>query len=148
MARLKLITGRSTKQGIGISTGKECAGYREAISFVELNQSDMARLGLSNGDQVRLSTQFGAAEVKCCSAEIPVGLAFMAFGPVCNRLIGGETYASGMPDSKHVDVEVHSIDHGPSGSGSGSGSQSKSFPQILDPDSDPDPDPDLRNDEK
>ena len=81
MVRLKLITGRSTKQGTGISTGKERVGYREAISFVELNQSDMARLGLSNGDNVRLSTQFGAAEVKCCSAEIPEGLAVPLHGP-------------------------------------------------------------------
>ncbi len=109
MVRLRLITGRSTKQGIGISTGKACAGYREAISFVELNQADMERSGLSNGDHARLSTQFGTAEVKCCSAEIPEGLAFMAFGPVCNCLIGGETYASGMPDSKHVDVVLESI---------------------------------------
>jgi formylmethanofuran dehydrogenase subunit D len=109
MARLRLITGRSTKQGTGISTGKACAGYREATSFVELNQADMARLGLSNGDRVRLSTQFGTAEVKCCSAEIPEGLAFMAFGSGCNCLIGGETYASGMPDSKHVEVELEPI---------------------------------------
>jgi formylmethanofuran dehydrogenase subunit D len=109
MARLMLITGRSTKQGTGISTGKERAGYREAISVVELNHADLVRLGLSKGDHVRLSTRFGAAEVKCSSAEIPEGLAFMAFGPVCNRLIGGETYASGMPDSKHVDVEIEPI---------------------------------------
>ncbi len=111
MVRLVLITGRSTKQGTGISAGKERARYREAISIVELNQSDMVRLGLSNGDHVKLSTQFGAAEVRCCGVEIPEGLAFMAFGPVCNSLIGGETYASGMPDSKHVDVELEPVFH-------------------------------------
>jgi formylmethanofuran dehydrogenase subunit D len=33
----------------------------------------------------------------------------MAFGPACNQLIGGETYASGMPDSKHVKVEIESV---------------------------------------
>ena len=107
--RLTLITGRSTKQGTGISTGKERTDYREATGMIELSQSDMARSGLSSGDQVLLTTEFGTAEVKCRCADVPEGLAFMAFGPTCNRLIGGETYASGMPDSKHVAIEIERI---------------------------------------
>ena len=108
MAKLKLtlITGRSTKQGTGISTGKERSEYREATSGIELNQADMERSGLHDGDEVRLTTQFGTADVRCRRGEIPEGLAFIAFGPACNRLIGGETQASGMPDSKHVAVEL------------------------------------------
>ncbi len=103
---LILITGRSTKQGTGISTGKGRTEYREATNVIELNQFDMARSGLNNGDQVRLKTEFGTTDVRCRQADVPEGLAFMAFGPACNRLIGGETYASGMPDSKHVRVEI------------------------------------------
>ena len=103
---LILITGRSTKQGTGISTGKENADYREATGIVELNPSDMAHSGLQDGDSVRLSTEFGATEARCRRADVPEGLAFMAFGSACNRLVGGETYASGMPDSKHVSVVV------------------------------------------
>jgi len=104
--RLTLITGRSTRQGTGISTGKEGSEYREATSVIELNQADMKRSGLHDGDQLRLTSEFGTADVKCRHSEVPEGLAFIAFGPACNRLIGGETYASGMPDSKHVDVEI------------------------------------------
>jgi formylmethanofuran dehydrogenase subunit D len=104
--RVTLITGRSTKQGTGISTGKECPEYREATGVIELSQADMERAGLLNGAVVELKTEFGAAEVKCRRADIPEGLAFMAFGSACNRLVGGETYASGMPDSKHVEVEI------------------------------------------
>jgi hypothetical protein len=51
-------------------------------------------------------TEFGEADAKCRRADIPEGLAFMAFGSACNRLVGGETYASGMPDSKHLKLEI------------------------------------------
>ncbi len=108
MAKLSLIliTGRSTKQGTGISTGKGLPEYQEATNVVELSQLDMKRSGLNDGDQVRLKTEFGTTDVKCRQADVPEGLAFIAFGPACNRLIGGETYASGMPNSKHLEVEI------------------------------------------
>jgi formylmethanofuran dehydrogenase subunit D len=103
---LTLITGRSTKQGAGISSGKEGAEYRDATSVIEMNHADMARSGLSDGDPVRIETEFGATEIKCRLGEVPEGLAFIAFGSVCNQLIGNETYASGMPDSKHLKVTI------------------------------------------
>jgi formylmethanofuran dehydrogenase subunit D len=103
---LVLVTGRSTKQGAGISSGKEGPEYKDATSVIELNQADMTRSGLSDGDQVKIETEFGVAELRCRKADIPEGLAFIAFGSVCNRLIGGETYASGMPDSKHLKITV------------------------------------------
>ena len=103
---LTLITGRSTQQGTGISAGKERPEYREATNRIELSQPDMARLGAADGDPVRIKTQFGTADVICRRADIPEGLAFMAFGSPCNRLVGGETYASGMPDSKHLKAEI------------------------------------------
>ncbi len=104
---LTLITGRSTRQGCGISEGKiEPHFYRDATTVIELNQADMVRSELSDGDQVTLTTEYGTAEFKCKLGEVPEGLAFIAFGPVCNQLIGGNTDASGMPDSKHVKVEL------------------------------------------
>jgi formylmethanofuran dehydrogenase subunit D len=106
---LILITGRSTKQGTGISTGKDRAEYRDATNMIDLSSSDMARAKLSDGDPVRLKTEFGTTDVKCRQSDVPEGLAFMAFGPACNQLIGGETYASGMPDSKHVKVEIEPV---------------------------------------
>ncbi len=106
---LILITGRSTKQGTGISIGKGHSEYREATNVVELCRSDMERSGLHNGDHVKLKTEFGTADVSCRQGDVPEGLAFIAFGPACNRLVGGETYASGMPDSKHVRVEIETV---------------------------------------
>ena len=103
---LILVSGRSTKQGAGISVGKESLEYREATNVVAINLSDMDRLGLHDGDSVVLKSEFGEVSVKCLSGDIPEGLAFIPFGSACNRLVGDETYASGMPDSKHLHVEI------------------------------------------
>jgi len=103
---LTLITGRSTKQGVGISSGKSGSEYQGAVGAIELNPLDMARAGFSDGDRVRLKSEFGSTEAACIGTDVPEGLAFMAFGAVCNRLIGSETYASGMPDSKQVKIEI------------------------------------------
>jgi len=106
---LILISGRSTKQGVGISTGKDHPEYREATNVIELNPSDMERSGLSDGELVRVQSRFGIVDVSCRRSDIPEGMAFMAFGSPCNRLVGEETYASGMPDSKHLNVEIMTL---------------------------------------
>ena len=103
---LTLVSGRSTKQGIGISEGKTGEAYREATGFIELNPADMEVSGIEDGGLVRVVSDHGAVDVPCRKSDIPRGLAFMAFGSACNRLVGGETYASGMPDSKHLEVEI------------------------------------------
>ena len=106
---LVLITGRSTKQGTGISTGKELAEYQEATSILELGRADMARFGLHEGDTVKLRSRFGEATVKCRLEDLPEGMAFMAFGSTINQLVGNETYASGMPDTKGLAIELEKI---------------------------------------
>jgi formylmethanofuran dehydrogenase subunit D len=114
---LTLITGRSTKQGTGISMGKHRPEYREATGVIELNPVDMQRLGLDDGFIVKLRTEFGMADITCRRADIPEGLAFIAFGSACNQLVGEETCASGMPDSKHFQVELTPADGSPFSAG-------------------------------
>lgn len=106
---LILITGRSTEQGTGISVGKGRAEYQEATAILDLSPADMARFGLNAGDSVKLRTQYGEVTVKCRQAELPQGIGFMAFGPVTSALIGGETHASGMPDTKGFEVELERV---------------------------------------
>ena len=91
---------------MGISRGKELPEYREATGVIELNAADMERCGLTEGSGVTLRSEHGFAEVRCRRGQLPEGLAFMAFGSACNRLVGDETSACGMPDSKHVRVEI------------------------------------------
>jgi formylmethanofuran dehydrogenase subunit D len=106
---LVLITGRSTRQGTGISIGKEQENYRTATTVLELNPADMARLELSDGDTVRLKTRHGEVTVKCRCENLPEGVAFMAFGPATSQLVGGETHATGMPDSKGFEFELEKV---------------------------------------
>lgn len=108
-AKLILITGRSTEQGTGISVGKSQAEYQEATTVLELSPADMARFGLNEGDSVKLRTRYGEVTVKCRRAEMPQGIGFIAFGPATSVLIGGETHASGMPDTKGFEVELEQV---------------------------------------
>ena len=50
-----LIPGRTSKQGTSLNAGKLGAEYIEVTSTVEINSDDMARLGLKEGDALRLS---------------------------------------------------------------------------------------------
>jgi formylmethanofuran dehydrogenase subunit D len=106
---LTLITGRSTEQGTGISNGKELESYRTATSVLQLNPADMERLGIQAGDLVRVKTAFGAAVVTCQPDKLPEGMAFLAFGPASSELIGGETHASGMPDTKGFEIKLEPV---------------------------------------
>ena len=107
--KLILITGRSTKQGTGISIGKEQEEYQVATSVLELNPEDMARFGLKEGDAVKVKSQFGETSATCPPQIMPEGLAFMAFGPATSHLLGSETHATGMPDSKGFEIELEQV---------------------------------------
>lgn len=107
--KLILITGRSTKQGTGISIGKATEDYQQATSVLELNPADLQRFGMSEGELVAVKTRFGKVQVICKAEEVPEGLAFMAFGPATSQLVGGETQATGMPDTKGFEIELEKI---------------------------------------
>jgi formylmethanofuran dehydrogenase subunit D len=107
--KLILITGRSTKQGTGISIGKEQEEYQVATSVLELSLEDMDRYGLKEGDMVKIKSQFGETTATCRSQKLPEGLAFMAFGPATSPLLGSETHATGMPDSKGFEIELEQV---------------------------------------
>jgi formylmethanofuran dehydrogenase subunit D len=107
-----LIPGRSSKQGTSMNAGKLKAEYREVTSTVEMNQDDMARLGFKDGDAVRLSNTEGEAVVRCKGkkpSDLPAGVLFIAYGPPSSRLMGGDTAGSGMPLSKHMEVQVERV---------------------------------------
>jgi len=108
-AKLILIAGRSLKQGTGMNIGKESADYQTAVSTLEMNGEDMGRLGLQDGDPVRIKAASGEAIVNCRGSNVPEGLAFIAYGPWSSQLMDQETHGSGMPDSKGFEVEVERV---------------------------------------
>lgn len=106
-----LIPGRTSRQGTGLNEGKYSADYQEEISTLLVNPADMRRLGLADGDRVRMGNEMGAVEVVCKSAkdECPPGLLFISYGDASSRLMGGETHGSGMPTSKGLDVWLEKV---------------------------------------
>lgn len=109
---MSLIAGRSSKQGVSLNTGKLEGEYVEVTTTVEMNVDDMARLGLKEGDPVRLRSETGETIVRCKgrkAEDLPSGLLFMAYGPSSSQLMGSDTAGTGMPISKNFEVAVEPV---------------------------------------
>lgn len=107
--KLILIPGRSLKQGTGLNLGKGSPEYQEAVTTLEMNRDDMTRLGLQDGNKVKVKAAGGEAVVHCQGADLPEGMAFIAYGPLSSQLMGKDTHGSGMPSSKGLEVEVERV---------------------------------------
>ena len=108
-----LIPGRTSRQGCGISEGKFGDNYQQETHVLQVSAADMQRLGLSDGDRVRLHNAAGEVEVPVMAAkgdELPAGLLFIPYGDLSSRLMGDDTHGSGMPTSKGFDVELEVIE--------------------------------------
>lgn len=107
-----LIAGRSSKQGTALNKGKLKEEYLEVTSQVEFNEEDMVRLGLEEGDQIRMYNHVGetvATVVKKKATDLPAGVIFMAYGPNSSQLMEDDTAGSGMPISKNIEVMVEKV---------------------------------------
>jgi predicted ATP-grasp superfamily ATP-dependent carboligase len=108
-----LIPGRTSKQGCGISEGKFADGYQHEITTLQVAPPDMKRLGLANGDRVRITTESGrqidVAVTAAAGDELPPGLLFIAYGDLSSKLMDGDTHGSGMPTSKGFDVTLEKL---------------------------------------
>jgi len=113
LERFILIPGRTSKQGCGVSEGKFDESYQHEITTLQVAPADMKRLGLANGDRVRVTTESGRnIDVPVTAAtgdELPPGLLFIAYGDLSSRLMDGETHGSGMPTSKGFDVTMEKL---------------------------------------
>jgi formylmethanofuran dehydrogenase subunit D len=111
-AEFILIPGRTSRQGTTLNEGKSTDGYREETSTLKMNPEDMRRLGLSEGDRVRMRSATGEVVVPVAAdkGECPPGILFISYGDASCRLMGGETHGSGMPDSKALDVTVERVE--------------------------------------
>ncbi len=111
-----LIPGRTSDQGCGISEGKFQEKYQREINTLMVAVGDMSRLGLAEGDRVRLTSDEGqSVEVAVSAAkkdELPDGMLFIAYGDISSRLMGGDTHGSGMPTSKGMDVQLDVVPKG------------------------------------
>jgi formylmethanofuran dehydrogenase subunit D len=104
--RFILNASRSSKQGTLINVGKESEEYLELTNTMTMATSDMAEIGLVEGQKAIVRTEFGEAAFKCEAGNVPVGMIFIAYGPPTCKLMGGDTNGTGMPTSKGWEVEV------------------------------------------
>ncbi len=107
-----LIAGRTSDQGTSLNKGKLKPEYQLVTSTVEMNELDMARMDLKDGDRVRLSNSVGETTVTCTprkATDLPTGLIFMAYGPCSSELMESDTAGSGMPLSKNISVVVTKV---------------------------------------
>ena len=104
-----LIPGRTSRQGTSLNEGKYTETYLEEINTLQIAPEDMERLGLADGDQIRMWNDVGEVEIPCKTAkgdELPPGMLFISYGDKSSQLMGGETHGTGMPDSKGLDVFI------------------------------------------
>ncbi len=107
-----LVPGRSSKQGTALNKGKLKQEYLSITSTLEMNSDDMQRLGLEEGDSVRLSNEVGETVVSCKGRkpeDLPSGMLFIPYGPPSSQLMASDTAGTGMPISKNIEVLVEKV---------------------------------------
>lgn len=107
-----LIAGRTSEQGTSLNRGKLKEEYLQVTSTVEMNEEDMLRLGVREGDKIRLSNDVGETLVTCTArkaSDLPSGMLFMPYGPSSSQLMESDTAGSGMPLSKNLSVTVQKM---------------------------------------
>ena len=107
-----LIPGRSSNQVTSLKKGKLKEEYHEETSTLEMNKDDMEKIGLVDGDKVRLSNEIGETIVSCIGKkpeDLSEGVLFIPYGPPSSQLMASDTAGSGMPLSKHMMVDVEKI---------------------------------------
>lgn len=105
---VNLISGRSIQQGVAIEGGKEKPAYRTAAGIIELDPSDLKKLGVWKNTNVRVTSDYGSVIVKAIeTTQGPhPGVAFIPMGPWANSIINPNTYSTGMPTFKGTSVRV------------------------------------------
>ncbi len=110
MPKLKvlLLTGRTIDQGVGRERGKLSEEYMKRVAISEMDPDDMKRLGVSENDNVRVSTDFGTVVVRAVKSKSTPhpSILFIPYGPWASLLMNSETRGTGMPMLKGISAEV------------------------------------------
>ncbi len=106
--RVTLVTGRTIYQGVGKELGKFTDEYLRSVAVCEMDPTDMDSLGVSEGDAVKVTTDFGSVIVTATESArgIHRGVIFLPYGPWANMLTNPETDGVGMPSFKGIPAYV------------------------------------------
>jgi formylmethanofuran dehydrogenase subunit D len=106
--KVNLISGRTIQQGVAIESGKEKPSYRTACGIIEMDTSDLKKLGAWKNTNVKVTSEYGSVVVKAVEATQGPhpGVAFIPMGPWANSVVSDNTYSTGMPTFKGTPVTV------------------------------------------
>jgi len=104
---VKIISGRTSQQGVGLEVGKTSEEYFESVSYIELSTGDAGSLGVGVGDKVKVETAHGSVVVSAkLSDKLEPGTSFFPYGIWANQVFGSETGGTGMPHFKGIEAEI------------------------------------------
>ena len=104
LIEVTVISGRSLSQAQSRDLGKFSDEYFQSVAICEVDPDDMKDLGVLEGENVRVKTQFGEVILKAtASKQAPhKRVVFIPYGAWASMLFGTSTHASGMPTLKGV----------------------------------------------
>jgi len=107
-----LNTGRTVWQGQAIESGKDLKMYVDAAAICHMNREMMDTMGLKEGDNIQVVSNFGDVVVKVVNTKetLPEGMIFIPMGPWANRVIDPDTDSTATPRFKNIPVEIDSTD--------------------------------------
>lgn len=114
MLEITIITGRTMEQGTLVED-KLTHDYFKSVSYCEMNEKDFERLGLKDGDRVKVRTEYGevvlfARKNEIKELETPEGIIFIPMGPYANIVINPNTDGTGTPQYKGVKGFIEKTD--------------------------------------
>ena len=106
--KVSLLTGRTIDQGTGKEHGKLSAAYWENVAVCEVDSDDIIYLGITENDNIKITTDFGSVVVKAKeSARGPhPKIIFIPYGPWANLIVDPKTHGTGMPSLKGLLAEI------------------------------------------
>ena len=81
-------------------------GANEVRPTLSIHADDLKALNIPSGSKVIVRTEWGEAEFTAQEGKVPLGMAFVPYGPPTCKLMGGDTDGTGMPTSKGWEVEI------------------------------------------
>jgi formylmethanofuran dehydrogenase subunit D len=107
-----LNTGRTVWQGQAIESGKDLKMYVDAAAICHMNREMMDFMGLKEGDNIQVVSNFGDVVVKVVNTNetLPEGMIYIPMGPWANRVIDPDTDCTATPRFKNIPVEINATD--------------------------------------
>ncbi len=108
--KVKVLSGRTLRQGVGKEAGKNSERYRTSVSICEMNSEDITSLSIKAGENVKVTSAHGSVVLKSVSSNqlTKPGMIFIPYGLYANRLFNETTGGSGMPTFKGEPAVVES----------------------------------------